>query len=337
MKKIMLTGVGIALLVGSGSASAIAQESVTLKFLTSWDNRFPGTRFVAQKYVEMVTKASNGRIKFKMSGPEVVKARQQFQPTSAGVFDLLFTTPVYHVGTTGVPMAFYALPPDSELWRKNGYWQFVDKEYQRFDQKLLAMVSAGTKDHFYLLTLKKPLSKGDKPLKGRKIRGNIFYKPLVEPLGGSLVNLDIGDVYSALEKGVVDGAAWPVLGTVDYKSYEVAKYIMKPRFGLSPLQINMNLKKFNSLSEANRKLLLDQARKLEQEVPAVFDKAMDTEIAKLKDHGVKETQLDPELFKKVNKGFLKGVWSLAINFNKKTKKRVEELYEMAKKNGDAPE
>ena len=38
----------------------------------------------------------------------------------------------------------------------------------------------------------------------------------------------------------------------------------------------------------------------------------------------------------MNDGFVKGVWNFAINFNKKSP-RVEALYEMAKKNGDAPD
>ena len=60
------------------------------------------------------------------------------------------------------------------------------------------------------------------------------------------------------------------------------------------------------------------------------------EIVELKKRGVKETHLDPEVYKKMNAGFIKGVWNFAINFNKKSKPRVQKLYEMAKANGDAP-
>lgn len=315
--------------------TAAAQDTITLKFLTAWDGRFEGTRFIAQEYAKLVEKASKGHIKFRLSGPEVVKPRQQFEPVSQGVFDLYFTTPVYYLGTTGVPMAFYAMPPDPEMWRKRGYWAYVDKEFGRYSQKLIGLYSAGTKAGFYQLALKKPLAAGDKPLKGLKIRGNVFYKPLVVPLGGSLVNLDIGDVYAAIEKGVVDGAAGPVLGTVNFKWYEVAKYMSRPRFGLSPFTLSMNKARFEKLSKADQELLLKVAHELEQSSPKVFDVASDEEVEKLKKLGVKETVLDSKLFEQVNKGFLKGVWNIAINFNKRTKARVQALYEMAKKNGDA--
>jgi TRAP-type C4-dicarboxylate transport system substrate-binding protein len=335
----MLTGrLCAAALIGAAaitSTPALAQDKVTLKFVTGWDDRFEGTPFVAHRYAKMVQEATNGRIGFRFSGPEVVKPNQQFQPTSAGVFDLMYSTPVYYLGTTGVPFAFFALPPDAALWRKRGYWEYTDKELGRYNQKLIALISGSNASNYYQIVLKEPLKKGDKPFQGMKIRGNIFYKPLVEPLGGSLVNLDGGEIYAALEKGVVNGAAWPVLGAVNFKFNEVAKYMLRPRFGYSPFTLTMNMNSFKKLSKDDQALLLKLGEQIENEVPAKFEKAMSDEVAKLKELGVQETTLDPALFEKVNRSFLKGVWNIAVNFNKKTKARVEALYEMAKKNGDA--
>lgn len=43
----------------------------------------------------------------------------------------------------------------------------------------------------------------------------------------------------------------------------------------------------------------------------------------------------PEIFEKVNAGLKAGVWKTAVEGNKQTADRVEELHAMAKKNGDA--
>lgn len=314
---------------------ASAQESTTLKFLTAWDARFQGTKVIAHKYAEMVKESSKGRIKFQFSGPEVVKPKEQFQPNSSGVFDLMFSTPVYYLGTTGAMLGFYALPPDIKQWRAKGYRAFAEKELARFNLKLIAIVSSGYKQDTYQIMLKKPLAKGDKPFAGLKIRGNIFYKPLVVPLGGSLVNLNGGEIYSALQKGVVDGAAWPVVGAVNFKFHEVAKYAMRPRFGQAPYTITMNMDRFNKLSKADQDLLIKTGETLENEAPKAYAKVSEEEIAQLTKLGVKETHLDKDVFDKINKGFLKGVWNIAVNFNKKTKERAQALYDMAKKNGDA--
>ena len=80
---------------------ATAADKVTIKYLTAWDNRVQGTPKIAYRFGDMVKKATNGRIEFKFSGPEVIKSRQQFQPTSRGVFDMNLSVAPYYVGTTG--------------------------------------------------------------------------------------------------------------------------------------------------------------------------------------------------------------------------------------------
>jgi TRAP-type C4-dicarboxylate transport system substrate-binding protein len=316
--------------------TAASAQKITIKYLTAWDKRYEGTPMIAYDYGKMVEEASDGRIKFQFAGPEVIKPNQQFQPTASGVFDMNLSVAPYYIGTTGVPMAYFAMPASTEKWRKNGYWDFADKEMQRFKLKMIAHVVGGTEGNIFQVMLKEPLAPGAKPLTGKKIRANALYRPIVEPLGGSMVNLSGGQIYAALQRGVVDGAAWPILGAVNFKWYEVAKYMMRPRFGVSPYTVTMNLNKFNKMSKADQKLLLDQGRKLEQKVPALFDAATEAELKKLKELGVRETHLAPEVGKSMLDGFQKGVWNLAMAGNKKTAARVMELYEMAKAKGDAP-
>ena len=315
---------------------ATAADKITIKYLTAWDNRVQGTPKIAYRFGKMMEKETNGRITFKFSGPEVIKSRQQFQPTSRGVFDMNLSVAPYYVGTTGVHMAGFALHADTEDWRKKGYWDYFDKEMNRFNMKMISHVMGATGPDAFHVLLKNPLDKGPQPLKGRKIRANGFYKPVIEPLGGSMVNLNGGEIYAALQKGVVEGAAWPVQGAIDFKWYEQAKYMMRPRFGVSPYTVTMNMDRFKKLSKADQELFLSLGRKLEQMAPADFQAATEKEVELLKEKGVKETHLDPEVYKKMNAGFIKGVWNFAINFNKKSKPRVQKLYEMARDKGDAP-
>jgi len=316
--------------------AAASAQNISLKFLTAWDDRVAGTPLIAKRLGKMLEEESKGRITFKYSGPEVIKSRQQFQPTARGVFDMNLSVAPYYLGTTSVPMAGFALHADVEDWRKKGYWDFFDKEMGRFNQKMIAHVTGGGGPYMFHVLLKRPLDKGDQPLKGRKIRANAFYKPVIEPLGGSMVNLNGGEIYSALQKGVVEGAAWPVEGNTKFKWHEQAKFMMRPRFGVSPYTVTMNMDRFKKLSKADQELVLSVGRKIEQTSPALFDKATDEEIALLKKEGVQETHLEPAVAKKMQDGFLKGVWNLAIDFNKKTGPRAKEIYEIAKKNGDAP-
>lgn len=331
----ILTVVAGAMAPSLAPVLAHAQDKMELRFLTAWDDRFDGTIVVAHQFVENVQEASEGRITFQLNGPEVIPPNQQFDPISRGVFDLGFNTPIYFLGTTGVPSAFFALPPDPQLWRDKGYWDFADQELGRFNQKLIAFTSGTSESNFYQIVLREPLGEGFEALAGKKIRGNKYYNSVVAPLGGSLVNLPGGEMYSALEKGVVDGVAFPIAGMQRFKLQEVTKYMMRPRFGTSPFIVSMNLDKFNALSKEDQDMLLEAGRQVELSSTVDFAQRADETIAALIDAGMKETELAPEVFETINSGLISGSWQTAIDGNAQTADRVRELYEMAKANGDA--
>ena len=57
-----------------------------------------------------------------------------------------------------------------------------------------------------------------------KIRGLPFNLNLIKALGGSPIIVAPPELYSALEKGVVDGYGWPQIGHIERKFHEIVKY-----------------------------------------------------------------------------------------------------------------
>jgi TRAP-type C4-dicarboxylate transport system substrate-binding protein len=158
--------------------------------------------------------------------------------------------------------------------------------------------------------LRTPLpASGD--LKGLKVRGNPLYKAMIDQLGASMVTLAGGEVYSALQKGVVDGVFWPVIGAVDFKWYEVSKYMVRPTWGNVLHLMYFNLDKFNKLSAADRDIAVKAAAAVEISAMNELDKRTDTEIATLKQHGVVEVQANAALFRKAEEIFTEGLWQQA--------------------------
>jgi TRAP-type C4-dicarboxylate transport system substrate-binding protein len=294
------------------SFSATAQAQTTLRLLNSFDGRYAGTPLIVEPLVKAVKEASKGDLNLVIHGPEVVTPFEQFQPVSQGAFDLLFTVQPYHIGTTSVSMGVYALSPDPVKWRQVGVFDHVDKEYQRHNLKLLAMIPATTPGvGAFQLLLKEPMAPGDKPLNGRKIRGNANFKPMLEAMGGSSVTLAGGEIYSALQRGVVEGVSWPVIGAVDFKWYEVATYMTRPTFGSSVHFLLMNLNKYNALSATQKATLLAEAEKTELSGQKVLEERLNKEIVDLKKLGVKETTLDPAAAAKFYKLFNEAFWQSA--------------------------
>ena len=229
-----LAALAIGLMLTPAAASALE-----LRVLSSWDQSYPPRPKLLGVFLKNVETASKGDITFKVSGPETVPPFEQLQPVSAGVFQMLFTQGAYHAGQIPVMLATEAFSGDLKKWREAGVREEVDKYYQRKGLKVIALPQTPPGTAFQIM-LRQPVGPaGD--LHGRKIRGTQTYGGAFAMLGASPVVLPPSEIYTALEKGVVDGAAWPAAGVRDYRWNEVAKYLMRPRFGSAAYFLFVNL------------------------------------------------------------------------------------------------
>ena len=309
---------------------AVAQTE--LKLLSTFDARYPGTPLVTDKFIEGVKAGSNGRLSFRVSGPEVVPPPEQFQPVQKGAFDLLFTVQPWHVNVASVSMGLFPLAPDTEGWRKNGVYDYVDRDYQRNNLKLISIIPGNSAGVGTFQVLLKDEIKPGQGLTGRKVRANPVYKAFTDSVGASMVILQGGEIYGALQRGTIEGVFWPVLGAVDFKWYEQAKYMMRPRWGVSYHFILMNLDRFNKLDAPDRTVLLEEGRKIEVVGMKAFDERTYKEIADLAAKGMKETTLDPATFDRAVLAFNEGLWNVAFN-SKASGAEARKFHEFLKEKG----
>lgn len=286
-----------------------ASAARELRALNAFAPNFVFSREIAQVFFDNVRKASNGSFGFKVGGPDVVPFAEQFQPTAAGAFDLLFTHPAYHSGTTALGLAMDAVAADPVKRRDGGVIDFVDQHYQKLGLKVLGVVPTGSKGFQYIS--KTPLKAASPGLAGMKVRGTVSYHPMIKALGGSPVVMGGGEVYSALEKGVIDAAAWGLTGVLDFKWNEVAKFFARPSFGQASLYIFMNLAAWRGLGAEEQKLLADEARKLELASVKRFDELAATELEEMKKRGMQETLFPAADAARLEELFAQGVWEVS--------------------------
>ncbi|MDD5010335.1 MAG: TRAP transporter substrate-binding protein DctP, partial [Syntrophorhabdaceae bacterium] len=82
-----------------------------------------------------------------------------------------------------------------------------------------------------------------------------IYVPLIKALGATGVNTAGGEVYTALERGTVDGFWWGGREIRTWGWQEVCKYIWGPPFWTVDVYVMMNKKKWDSLDPAQRDVL----------------------------------------------------------------------------------
>lgn len=296
-----------AVALGLSAQVAGAQE---LRMLGGFPENFIFTREIATPFVALVGEESEGRLSLAFTGPDAVPPLEQMEPVQAGVFDLLFTHPAYHAGTTTVGLAIDAIAVDPDARRKAGVIDYIDDHYQTTQgMKLLAAPATGSIGFRYYL--KEPVS-GAPAFEGRNIRGTVSYHPMIEALGGAGVVMSGGDVYSALQTGAIDGAAWGLTGALDFNWHEVAGWMAEPAFGQVGLMIFMNLDSWNALPAEDQAALARAAARLEADSIARFDALAAEERAALIEKGMQATRFSPEEAAQLEALWSGGVWQVAM-------------------------
>jgi len=305
-----------------------AAFGIEFRVLSSWDQTYPVIPKFLEVFLKNVETASKGDMKFILSGPETVPPFEQLQPVSTGVFQVLLTHGAYHVGQTPYLVSVEALGGDLKKWREADVRAMVDKHYQKWNLKLVALGQTPERSALQII-LRQPIApSGD--LKGRKIRGTVTYSGVFSLLGASPVVLPPSEIYTALEKGVVDGAGWPVIGVLDYRWYEVAKYLVRPTFGMLTYPIFFNMTAWNKLTDQQKKILLDEGRKAEDLFYPEWNKLANEETAKLKEHGAQITEVGSDKKDELNKALVDTLFEIGM---RSSPKEVGELREFAKAKG----
>jgi len=132
---------------------------------------------------------------------------------------------------------------------------------KRYKARLLGAGRLGS----YNLMLKRPIdSLAD--LKGRKIRAPEI-KGCIEALrffGAAPTPIPFNEVYLALPSGLVDGVLTALNPGVQFKFFEVCKFVVVPDFGLALDKQVISLSAWNGLSPDQRKILQDSFNELEE-------------------------------------------------------------------------
>ena len=318
MKRVLVAGLLLA---------ASQTQAADYRWLNGWDRNSPQVPLLVEPYLKAVEAATQGRVKFTVSGPETVPAFEQLQPVAAGAFHFLFTHGVYHFGTTPLLAVMDTLGGTPEQRASSGVFEKVDQMYQRNGLKVVH-VPFGP-DGGYQLVLRAPLGpNGD--LQGKKIRGNPSYASVIRLLGASVVTMPISEIYTAMDKGVVDGFAFPTYGVMDNRFHEVSKVLLRPAFGFGTLPIIANLATWNKIEARDQKIMIDEAKKISQQWYDMQKGLVANEERELLAKGMTIGKMSPQLSAKLPSAFADGNWEVAAQ---KHKKDVEELRAFVKSKG----
>ena len=248
-----------ALLMGL-SASAWAQET-TLRLVSAFtENGIYVQRL--QPWMAKFNAEGKGLLQINfIGGPKAMPSFEVGNAVKTGVVDMALDTGAFY--TNVMPEAdFLKLTqiPIAEQ-RKNGAYEAINRVWnEKGNMQYLGRMVENQPFHIYT---NKKIDKPD--LTGQKIRITPVYRDFFQALNASVITTPPGEVYTALERGVVDGYGWPIGGIFDLNWHEKTKFRVDPGFYDAEVSLIMNLAAYRKLSEAQRTFLNRQVLALEAE------------------------------------------------------------------------
>jgi TRAP-type C4-dicarboxylate transport system substrate-binding protein len=270
----------------------VRAETVTLKALTAWPKNATDNKsldFFLESVAQQVAKKYPGELKINLiGGPEAVKITDQVHAAQTGMVDIVHTTNAYYVHL--LPEADAMKLSNFTPWeeRANGAWAYYNELHEKKGLYFLGRI--GT-DLPFSLYLTKPIKTAD--LKGFNIRVSPMYLQLVKGLGGNPVVIPPTEVYTALERNVVDGYGWPTIGIREWGWEKHTKYIVEPSFYTGPHPMVMNLKTWNGLPKKFKDVIMEAAMEAEKKIVAYYQEEIKKEFSLLKQAGVQVIDLPP--------------------------------------------
>jgi TRAP-type C4-dicarboxylate transport system substrate-binding protein len=148
------------------------------------------------------------------------------------------------------------------------------------------------------LYTKKPVRKPE-DLKGQKIRmmGNPLFVDTMNAMGGNGISMGYGEVFTAIQTGVVDGAENnpPTLLTANH--YQAgAKYYTQTNHLIIPEILVMSKVTWDKLTPADQALFKKFGREAQLEQRKLWDAYTVDAVAKLKAAGVEFIDIDSKAF-----------------------------------------
>jgi TRAP-type C4-dicarboxylate transport system substrate-binding protein len=247
------------------SGPALSQDKVKIRALGGFTKQIQSTQ-VEQPFYKQLAEENGDKldIQFRTMDELGQKGFQALRQLKAGVFDIMEMQLGYISGDDpffqGVDLV--GVSPDVATARKvaDAYREEFDQRLQKkFNGKLLALWPYGDQVFWF----KEKINSVD-DFKGKKIR--VFSRPMAEfvkHFGAIGVSMAFPEVYSSLQRGVIDGAVTGALAGNTASWFEVSEYLYPMPVGFS-IQVHVaNLDFWNGLDQKTRDLLTDKFKEME--------------------------------------------------------------------------
>ena len=294
IKPLILTAILGLFMLPAGIVHAVDKVSAV--------HAFPGFLVYTKTFLAMVediNKRGEGVVEITVrGGPEAIAMFEQPNAVRDGVVDMVHTPGSFYGASVPEIDAMVASRVTPMEARENGGAALMDVAHQeRFNVHHLGWIDGGIKFHIYNAQPFNFDDKGVIDLTGVKLRDNPIYHAFFEALNATTASMAATEVYAALEKGVVDAAAWTSIGLMDLKWDKFLKYRIDPEFYNTDIGVIFNKDSWDALSPESQEIIQSTVIEWEAKSWEARQKDKEADAIELKNRGMEFVSMPEEASK----------------------------------------
>jgi TRAP-type C4-dicarboxylate transport system substrate-binding protein len=261
---------------------------------------FPTTLIYTQSFLEFVDKVNErgeGVIQIDVrGGPEAIGMFQQADAVRDGIVDMAYAPGSFYAGAFPERDALVASNITAIEARENGGIDLINEIHQeKMGVYYLGWFDSGVTYNLWMVNEPEFDGDGNLDVSGIRLRGNPVYNAFfTNYLGAQVIDIPTTEVYSGLERGIVDATGWTQIGLVDLRWDEFVRYRVEPAIFSTDLGVIINMESWSALSEEARDILQQVAIEHERDSVEKLRQRRDEEFAVLEERGMTTVALEGE-------------------------------------------
>ncbi|BFM18676.1 TRAP transporter substrate-binding protein DctP [Maricurvus nonylphenolicus] len=278
------------------------QKTYEWKLVTTWPKNFPGLGTAPENFARIIEDVSDGRIKVKVYGAgELVPALAVFGAVSSGSVEMGHGAAYYWKGKVPAAQFFTAIPFGMNAQEMNGWFHYgggLELWREVYEPFNLVPFSGGSTGVQMAGWFNKEINAVD-DLKGLKMRIPGLGGEVLNRAGGSSINIPGGELYTALQTGVIDATEWVgPYNDLAFGFHQVAEYYYYPGWHEpgAMLEFIINKDVYESLPADLQAMVESVTRQVNQDMLDEYTARNNAALIELKNqHGVKVKRLPQEV------------------------------------------
>jgi len=289
IKQLGIFFITMVFIVSGLTFSYAAEDVIVLKAATTQPRRHPLHDYAYLHWGKEVEKRTHGKVKFKWYlANSLVNQMQAQKAVRGGLVDVVVQDAIW-VEESRYPIAKLLNLPFMFDSPRHGAYTFY-KAYQAIPEMRKEFVKVKPLG-FFTTGLQNICYKGSPPktledMKGKKFwSGSKMTIQMVKLFGATPVSTKLQDVYMGLQRGMLDGALFPIAPAAAFKLTEITNGYTIGNFSAGCQYFAMNLTKWNSLPPDVKKVFEDLTPSVGMLAGTTLNKLTRNVLAGLKKRG----------------------------------------------------